>query len=70
MPENISMSLFYEYFNDALPVPGHEDEGVDGDVGGDVDDVLDGPAPGEAEGPVHDVVTGSGGDTDLARYMS
>ena len=52
------MSLFYEYFNDALPVPGHEDEGVDGDVGGDVDDVLDGPAPGEAEGPVHeDVVT-------------
>ena len=49
----------------SLPVPCHEDEGVDGDVGGDVDDVLDGPAPGEAEGPVHeDVVTGGGGHAD------
>ena len=49
------------------PVCSHEDEGVDGDVGGDVDDVLDGPAPGEPEGPEHeDVVTGSGRDTDLS----
>ena len=51
---------------DVSPVPGHEDEGVDGDVGGDVDDVLDGPAPGEAEGPEHeDVVTGCGWYADL-----
>ena len=66
--ENLEDTIF-EGMSDP-PVPSHEDEGVDGDVGGDVDDVLDGPAPGEAEGPVHDVVTGSGGDTDLARYMS
>ena len=47
------------------PVPSHEDEGVDGDIGGDIDDVLDSAAPGEAEGPVHqDVVTGGGGDAD------
>ena len=47
------------------PVPSHEDEGVDGDIGGDIDDVLDSAAPGETEGPVHeDVVTGGGGDAD------
>ena len=51
-----------------LPVPGHEDQGKDGDVGRDVDDVLDSPAPGQAEGPKHeDVVTGSGRDTNLHR---
>ena len=49
------------------PVSSHEDEGVDGDVGGDVDDVLDCPAPGQTEGPEHqDVVTRRGRDTDLA----
>ena len=49
-----------------LPVPGHEDQGKDGDVGRDVDDVLDCPAPGQPEGPEHeDVVTGRGRDTDL-----
>ena len=49
------------------PVSSHEDEGVDGDVGGDVDDVLDCPAPGQTEGPEHqDVVTRCGRDTDLA----
>ena len=46
------------------PVSCHEDQGVDGDVGGDIDDVLHSAAPGEAEGPVHeDVVTGGGGHT-------
>ena len=50
------------------PVSGHEDQGVDGDVGRDVDDVLDCPAPGQTEGPKHEyVVTGSGRDTDLHR---
>ena len=40
-------------------VSSHEYEGVDGDIGAHVDDVLDAPAPEEAEGPVHeDVVTG------------
>ena len=29
-----------------LPVSGHEDQGVDGDVGGDVDDILGGPVHG------------------------
>ena len=48
-----------------VPVPRHEDQGVDGDVGRDVDDVLDRPAPGQTEGPEHeDVVTGRGRDTD------
>ena len=48
-----------------LPVPGHEDQGKDGDVGRDVDDVLDCPAPGQTEGPEHDdVVTRRGRDTD------
>ena len=47
------------------PVCRHEYEGVDGDVGRDVDDVLDCPAPGQSEGPEHqDVVTGSGRHTD------
>ena len=49
-----------------VPVPSHQYEGVDGDVGRDVDDVLDRPAPGQTEGPEHqDVVTGCGRDTDL-----
>ena len=53
------------------PVPGHEDEGVDGDVCGDVYDVLDCPAPSQAEGPEHqDVVTGRGRDTNLAGHFS
>ena len=48
------------------PVCSHEYEGVDGDVGRDVNDVLDCPAPGQTEGPEHqDVVTGRGRDTDL-----
>ena len=47
------------------PVSSHEYEGVDGDIGRDVDDVLDRPAPGQTEGPEHeDVVTGRGRDTD------
>ena len=55
----------------SLPVPCHEDEGVDGDVGSDVYDVLDCPAPGQAEGPEHqDVVTGRGRDTNLAGHFS
>ena len=53
------------------PVPCHEDEGVDGDVCGDVYDVLDCPAPGQPEGPEHqDVVTGRGRDTNLAGHFS
>ena len=48
-----------------LPVPRHQYQGEDGDVGRDVDDVLDRPAPGQTEGPEHeDVVTGRGRDTD------
>ena len=48
-----------------LPVPGHEDQGKDGDVGRDVDDVLNCPAPSQTEGPEHDdVVTRRGRDTD------
>ena len=48
-----------------IPVSSHEYEGEDGDVGRDVDEVLDCPAPGQTEGPEHqDVVTGRGGDTD------
>ena len=55
----------------SLPVSGHEDEGVDGDVCGDVYDVLDCPAPGQPEGPEHqDVVTGRGRDTNLAGHFS
>ena len=51
-----------------LPVPRHQYQGEDGDVGRDVDDVLDRPAPGQTEGPEHeDVVTGRGRDTDLRR---
>ena len=47
------------------PIRCHEDQGVDGDIGGDIDDVLHSAAPGEAKWPVHqDVVTGGGGDTD------
>ena len=47
-----------------LPVSSHEDQGVDGDVGGDIDDVLDSPADGQTKGPVHeDIVAGGGGDT-------
>ena len=50
--------------NSKEPVPGHEHQGVDGDIGGDVDDELDSPAPEESKGPVHeDIVTGSEGDT-------
>ena len=46
------------------PIRCHEDQGIDGDIGGDIDDVLHSATPGEAEGPVHeDVVTGGGGDT-------
>ena len=46
------------------PVPSHEHQGVDGDVGGDIDDELDSPTPEETKGPVHkDIVTGSKGDT-------
>ena len=53
------------------PVTSHQDEGVDGDVGRDVDDVLHCPAPGQSEGPeLEDVVTGSGGDTHLERIIS
>ena len=53
------------------PVPGHEDEGVDGDVCSDVYDVLDCPAPGQPEGPEHqDVVTGRGRDTNLPDVVS
>ena len=49
------------------PVCRHEYEGVDGDVGRDVDDVLDCPAPGQTKGPEHqDVVTGRGRDTNLS----
>ena len=49
-----------------VPVPRHQYQGEDGDVGRDVDDVLDRPAPGQTEGPEHeDVVTGRGRDTDL-----
>ena len=52
----------------SLPVPCHEDEGVDGDVCSDVYDVLDCPAPGQAEGPEHqDVVTRCGRHADLTR---
>ena len=41
------------------PVPGHEDQCVDGDIGANVDDVLDSPAPEESKGPVHEyIVTG------------
>ena len=48
-----------------LPVPRHQYQGEDGDVGRDVDDVLDCPAPGQTEGPEHDdVVTRRGRDTD------
>ena len=47
------------------PIPGHEDQGKNRDVGRDVDDILDCPAPGQSEGPIHeDVVTGSGRHTD------
>ena len=49
----------------SAPVCRHEDQGVDGDVGCDIDDVLHSAATGEAKWPVHqDVVTGGGGDTD------
>ena len=49
----------------SAPVCRHEDQGVDGDVGCDIDDVLHSAAPGETKWPVHqDVVTGGGGDTD------
>ena len=49
----------------SLPVPGHEDQGKNRDVGRDVDDVLDCPAPGQSEGPEHqDVVAGCGRHTD------
>ena len=48
-----------------LPVSSHKDQGVDGDISSDIDDVLDSPAPGQSKGPVHeDIVTGGGGDTD------
>ena len=40
----LSMSLLDT--EEDLPVSGHEDQGVDGDVGGDVDDVLGGPVYG------------------------
>ena len=40
----LSMSLLDT--EEDLPVSGHEDQGVDGDVGGDVDDVLGGPVHG------------------------
>ena len=40
----LSMSLLDT--EEDLPVSGHEDQGVDGDVGGDVDDVLGGPVNG------------------------
>ena len=47
------------------PVCRHHDQGVDGDVGGDVDDVLNSATPGQTKGPVHEnIVTGGGGDTD------
>ena len=47
------------------PVCRHHDQGVDGDVGGDVDDVLDCATPCETKWPVHEnIVTGGGGDTD------
>ena len=46
-----------------LPVNCHQDQGVDGDIGGDVDDVLDSAAPEETKWPVHEnIVTGSEGD--------
>ena len=49
------------------PVCCHEDQGVDGDIRRDVDDVLDCPAPGQTEGPEHeDVVTRRGRDADLS----
>ena len=37
---------WYIYREEDLPVSGHEDQGVDGDVGGDVDDILGGPVHG------------------------
>ena len=40
----LSMSLLDT--EEDLPVSGHEDQGVDGDVGGDVDDVLGSPVHG------------------------
>ena len=60
------MSLFYEYFNDALPVPGHEDEGVDGDVGGADDEGLVEFAPDLPEVPDRGegVVRSSEGNTE------
>lgn len=42
------------------PVSGHEDEGVDADVGERVDEVLDGLAPEQSERPVVDDVVRAG----------
>ena len=46
------------------PVTRHEHQGVDGDIGADIDDELGCPAPEETKGPVHeDIVTGGERDT-------
>ena len=45
------------------PVTRHEHQGVDGDIGADIDDELDSPAPEETKGPVHkDIVACGEGD--------
>ena len=61
---NITLILIFIFVFYA-PISSHQDQGVDGDVGGDVDDVLDCSAHGETKWPVHEnIVTGGGGDTD------
>ena len=61
---NITLILIFIFVFYA-PISSHQDQGVDGYVGGDVDDVLDCSAHGETKWPVHEnIVTGGGGDTD------
>ena len=55
--------------NSKEPVPGHEHQGVDGDVSAHVDDVLDTPAPKQAKGPVQQhIVAGGRDDTHCTTF--
>lgn len=57
--------MFYREDDGEESVEAHEYERVDADVAGGVDEVLDGLAPDQAEGPVvQDVVGGGGGDAE------
>ena len=48
-----------------IPVTSHQHQSVDGDIGCDINDVLDSATPKDAEWPVHeDIVTGSKRNTD------